>query len=244
MNNFTILRSELKKLNINISDEQIEQFHLYFDLLIEWNSKMNLTAISDFDGVIYKHFLDSLSLMKFVNINDKSILDVGTGAGFPGIPLAIMNPKSSFYLLDSLNKRIVFLNEVISSLGLENVYTFHGRAEDYAFDKKFRESFDIVTSRAVANLSTLSEYCIPFSKVDGYFIPFKTDHCDEEIKTAIPAIKELGSAIEKVEDYSLNYEDIINRLIFIKKINHTKKKYPRKAGVPSKLPLFMECNNG
>lgn len=240
MDKFLILRNELIKSNIDISDKQIKQFKMYYDLLLEWNSKMNLTAISDFEGVIYKHFIDSLSLIKFLNIEDKCVLDVGTGAGFPGIPLAIMNPNTSFILLDSLNKRITFLNEVINSLGLNNARAFHGRAEDFAFDNKFRENFDIVTSRAVANLSTLSEYCIPFLKMNGLFVPFKTGHSDEEISNAKPAIKELGGIIEKVEDYSLDYENIVNRLIFIKKVNKTKKKYPRKAGVPSKMPLFME----
>lgn len=240
MNDYNILKNELLKQNIVFTDKQIEMFRLYFDLLIEWNQKINLTSICEFEDVIYKHFIDSLSIMKYSDLNGMSVIDIGTGGGFPGIPLAIMNSNSKFVLLDSLNKRINFLNIVIEKLGLTNVNTIHGRAEDFAFDKKYREKFDIATSRAVANLSTLSEYCIPFVKVGGYFISFKSEHCEEEVNNAKYAINLLGASIDSVKEYDLNYSDIVNKLIYISKNNQTKNKYPRKAGIPSKEPLGLE----
>ena len=237
MDKFISLRDELNKWNIPIDDESIDAFETYFDLLISWNDKINLTAITDENGVLYKHFLDSLSLMKYTDLAGMKILDVGTGAGFPGIPLAIMNPDAEFVLLDSLNKRITYLNEVINSLGLTNVKCFHGRAEDFAYKKDFRESFDIVVSRAVANLSTLSEYCIPFVKKGGKFISYKSEKSDEEIKSALKAISILGGKKSEIFNYDLNYDDTVHRLVIVDKVKKTGRHYPRKAGTPSKSPL-------
>jgi len=237
MTDFSKLRDELHLWNIDISNEQLHMFEEYFEMLISWNEKINLTAITDIEGVTYKHFLDSLSIMKYVDLSNKSLLDVGTGAGFPGIPLAIMNSDCKISLLDSLNKRINFLNEVCNSIGLTNVTSFHGRSEDYGVKKEFREGFDFVTSRAVANLSTLSEYCIPFVKVGGQFISYKSDQADDEIKAASSAIKILGGKLDSIETYSISYDNIINKLVFINKVKPTGKNYPRKAGTPSKMPL-------
>ena len=173
---------DLKEFQIEISEEQTKQFLAYYELLTEWNSFMNLTAITEFNEVMKKHFVDSLSLIKAVpDINEKSysLIDVGTGAGFPGIPLKIMFPSIKVVLLDSLNKRISFLNEVIDKLELKDIQAFHGRAEDYAKQKEYRENFDMCVSRAVANLSTLSEYCLPFVKKGGYFISYKSDKVTE-----------------------------------------------------------------
>lgn len=237
MNRFLQLREELNKWNIAITDEQLSLFDKYYDLLISWNEKINLTTITDERDVLYKHFLDSLSPMSKFDFSGKRILDVGTGAGFPGIPLAIMNPQADFVLLDSLNKRINYLNEVIDVLGLSNVKCFHGRAEEYGFKKDFREGFDIVVSRAVANLSSLSEYCIPFVKKSGVFISFKSDQSDEEIEAASTAIKILGGKRSEIFNYELNYDNTVHRLVMINKIKETGRKYPRKAGTPTKTPL-------
>ena len=236
MSKFVGLREELNKLNIEISDSELERFDKYYDLLIDWNSKMNLTAITEMKEVLYKHFLDSLSPMRYLSISKKKILDLGTGAGFPGIPLAIMNSDANFVLVDSLNKRVNFLNEVTEKLGLLNVECIHARAEDFA-NTTARESFDFVFSRAVANLSTLSEYCLPFVKLGGFFIPYKSDKSDDEIDSANRAVSLLGGKINKMEEYELGYDNISNRLVFIEKIKHTGKLYPRKAGVPGKQPL-------
>lgn len=236
MSKFVGLREELNKLNIEISDSELERFDKYYDLLIDWNSKMNLTAITEKKEVLYKHFLDSLSPMRYLSISKKKILDLGTGAGFPGMPLAIMNSDANFVLVDSLNKRVNFLNEVTEKLGLLNVECIHARAEDFA-NTTARESFDFVFSRAVANLSTLSEYCLPFVKLGGFFIPYKSDKSDDEIDSANRAVSLLGGKINKMEEYELGYDNISNRLVFIEKIKHTGKLYPRKAGVPGKQPL-------
>ncbi len=239
---------DLEQLHIELSDEQVNQFIKYYELLIEWNSFMNLTAITDFDEVFKKHFTDSLSLIKgetyISEICDKnlrkdeiSILDVGTGAGFPGIPLKIAFPNLKITLLDSLNKRVKFLNEVIEQLGLKNINAVHGRAEDFAKNKEFRDSFDICVSRAVANMSTLSEYCIPFVKVDGLFIPYKSEKITEELANANNALHILGGKVVDQIDYNLPDSDYYRNLVIVKKEKETPKKYPRKAGLPSKEPL-------
>ena len=227
----------LAEWNIDVTDEQLSKFSLYYEMLIEWNEKMNLTSITDKEEVIYKHFLDSSALIKYCDISGKKILDVGTGAGFPGIVLKILNPECSVTLLDSLAKRITFLNEVITQLQLDNIVAIHGRAEDYANNKLYREKYDIVTSRAVANLSTLSEYCIPFTKVNGYFIPYKSGNIDEEIDNAKRALHLLGGSFEKVEKFTLPNTEFDRSLLFIKKVKGTPRQYPRKAGTPSKNPL-------
>lgn len=237
MNRFLKLREELNKWNVNISDEQLDLFDRYYELLISWNEKINLTTIVEERDVLYKHFLDSLSPMKYMSLVDKKVLDVGTGAGFPGIPLAIMNPTADIVLLDSLNKRIIYLEEVVNSLGLKNVKCYHGRAEDYGFKKDFREGFDVVVSRAVANLSSLSEYCIPFVKKKGQFISYKSEQVNDEIESAAKAITILGGKKSKVLSYDLNYDNTVRRLVVIDKIKETGRKYPRKAGTPTKSPL-------
>lgn len=228
--------SELEKLNISLSNDQINQFIQYYELLVEKNKVMNLTAITEFDEVIEKHFIDSLKLAKYVKL-EKGIrlIDVGTGAGFPGIPLKIAFPEIESFLLDSLNKRILFLQEVIDELKLDGVTALHGRAEDYGKNPVYRESFDLCVSRAVANMSSLSEYCLPFVKTGGYFIPYKSGNIDEEIENSKKAVFLLGGKIEKVEKFYL--EDAGRSLVFIKKEKTTSKKYPRKAGLPTKEPL-------
>lgn len=230
----------LKEFQIDITKEQINQFIRYYEILMEWNSFMNLTAITDFDEVIKKHFVDSVSLVKALpDIREKkyTLIDIGTGAGFPGIPLKILFPNLKILLLDSLNKRISFLNEVIDKLELAEIDAVHGRAEDYAKKKEFRENFDICVSRAVANLSTLSEYCIPFIKCNGYFISYKSEKISEEFDSADRAIKILGGKYERQVEFYLPDSDIYRNLIVIKKKETTPSKYPRKAGVPSKEPI-------
>lgn len=220
-----------------IDDKKLEQFLNYYDLLIEWNSFMNLTAITDFDEVLEKHFLDSIKMIDYFDISkaDK-ILDLGTGAGFPGIPLKILYPKLNFVLMDSLNKRIKFLNEVILQLGLSNITAIHGRAEEAAKNEKYREQFDFVVSRAVANLSTLSEYCIPFVKVNGMFLSYKSGKIEEELENGKKAIQILGGKCEEIVHFKLNHE-IERTFIPVKKVKPTPKKYPRAGGKPSKEPL-------
>ncbi|MGN1165542.1 MAG: 16S rRNA (guanine(527)-N(7))-methyltransferase RsmG [Lachnospiraceae bacterium] len=226
----------LDELQITLSEEQMNQFMKYYEMLIEKNKVMNLTAITEFDEVIEKHFLDSISLIKVKNLNQKfSILDLGTGAGFPGIPLKIAFPELEMTLVDSLNKRILFLQEVIEELNLKNVSAMHERAEIIANNPNFREKFDLCVSRAVANLSTLSEYCLPFVKVGGQFISYKSGECDEEVSAADHAITLVGGKLNRIEKFSLGESG--RAFVMIDKISQTKKKYPRKAGTPSKEPL-------
>lgn len=234
--NTDTFKCELEKLGISISEEQLEQFISYYEMLIEKNKVMNLTAITDFDEVIEKHFIDSLNLFRFTDLKaDKTIIDMGTGAGFPGIPLKIAFPNLKITLADSLNKRILFLNDVISELGLTDIDTVHGRAEDLAKDKIYRENYDMCVSRAVANLSTLSEYCLPFVKIGGQFISYKSGDCDEEITNAKSAIFLLGGRLNQIQKFEMN--DNSRSFVIIDKVNGTSKQYPRKAGLPSKKPL-------
>ncbi len=228
----------LEKLNIHLNEKQVYQFMKYYEMLIETNKVMNLTAITDFDEVIDKHFVDSLALIQAIDLNKElKVIDVGTGAGFPGIPLKIAFPELDILLLDSLNKRIHFLNQVISELGLENIQTIHGRAEDFGKNPLYREKFDLCVSRAVANLSTLSEYCVPFVKVDGYFISYKSGKVQEELDASRHAVDILGGKVEKCLNYALADTDMERSLVVIHKLKPTKKAYPRKAGKPSKEPL-------
>ena len=226
-----------KKINIDITDEQLKKFYRYMDLLLEWNEKINLTAITETDEVILKHFIDSMTVFKYL-VESKNIIDVGTGAGFPGIPIAIMNQNKNITLLDSLNKRINFLNEVCSELKINNIKTYHGRAEEFGHNKQHREKYDIAISRAVANMTTLVEYLIPFIKVGGRCICMKGNDIEEELEQAKFAIKELGGKIEKVERFNLPNSDMERNIIIITKTKETPNRYPRKAGMPSKMPLF------
>ena len=238
MNKKEFLLNEANKIGINLNDNQVGQFLKYYELLVEWNSFMNLTGITEYEEVVIKHFIDSLSLIKAVDLNQNlSLIDIGTGAGFPGIPLKIAFPNLNVTLLDSLNKRIKFLDEVISQLGLTNIDTIHGRAEDFAKPDKLREKFDLCVSRAVANLSTLSEYCLPFVKMDGSFISYKSEKMLEELETAKKAIFILGGKFNSQVDLTLNDGEIYRNLVVIKKIKNTPKQYPRKAGTASKTPI-------
>ena len=220
----------------NINEKKKKEFDEYMSLLLEWNKKINLTAITDHDEIILKHFVDSLTISKYIN-NGSKVIDVGTGAGFPGIPIKIYDETLDITLLDSLNKRINFLNEVIKNLELANIRTVHSRAEDAANNAKFRESFDIATSRAVANLSVLVEYLLPFVKVNGYCICMKGPNICEEIEDSKNAIKILGGKIETIDSFKLPGTEIERNIIIIKKIRKCPNGYPRKAGIPAKNPL-------
>lgn len=232
------LREKAAAFGIKLSDHQLDQFETYYEMLVEKNKVMNLTAITEKNEVIDKHFADSLALIKSgVSLTGQKILDIGTGAGFPGIPLKIAFPELEIVLLDSLNKRIKFLNEVIEALGLEKITAIHGRAEDFAKQKEYREQFDYVVSRAVANLTVLSEYCLPYVKVGGCFIPYKSGEIDEELNNSKKAVRILGGKIEEVVKFQLPDTDIGRSFVKIKKNKNTAKKYPRKAGLPAKEPL-------
>ena len=231
-----LLYSYGRKIDIEFNDKQINQFYGYMNLLLEWNEKINLTTIVEPEDVILKHFIDSLTINKYIE-NDKTIADVGTGGGFPGIPLKIYRPDLKVILVDSLNKRINFLNEVIAKLDLRDINTVHSRIEDFGKDKKYRENFDYVTARAVANLTTLSEYLIPISKVNGMCICMKGNDIEEEVNNSKNAINLLGGKITKVDEFKLPNSDISRNVIIIDKIKNTPNKYPRKAGIPSKEPL-------
>lgn len=234
--NLDKFKSGLEKLNISLSEEQIQKFLTYYEMLVETNKVMNLTAITDFDEVIEKHFLDSLSLCQVYNLNQEIyVLDMGTGAGFPGIPLKIAFPEINLVLADSLNKRIKFLQNVIDELGLKKVEALHARAEEMGKNKQYREQFDLSLSRAVANLSSLSEYCIPFVKEGGKFISYKSGEIEEEVNAAKKAISVLGGKIEDVYKFDL-YEQK-RSFVIIRKEKKTPKTYPRKAGTPTKSPL-------
>lgn len=233
-----IFKRKLEELNITLTEEQHRQFLKYYELLVEWNKVMNLTGITEYEEVNEKHFVDSLSLVKVIDVNSVSkVIDIGTGAGFPGIPLKIAFPHLKITLLDSLNKRIKFLNTVIDELGLDDIYTIHGRAEDFAKKTEYREQYDLCVSRAVANLATLSEYCLPYVKKGGMFIPYKSGEIDDELKQSEKAVKILGGNIKKVEKFELPGTDIKRSFVVINKTGITAKKYPRKAGLPSKEPL-------
>lgn len=240
MNNYNTLQFEkdLKAMNITLSDKQIEQFLIYYEMLVEWNEVMNLTAITEYEEVMKKHFLDSITLNQAFDVTKEcTVIDVGCGAGFPGLALKIAYPNLKITLLDSLNKRINFLNAVIDKLGLTDIETVHGRAEDFAKAGKLRETFDVAVSRAVANLSTLSEYCLPYVKVGGYFIPYKSEKVREEIEAAGKALSILGGSLEKKIEFTLPDTDYYRNLLLIKKNKPTPNKYPRKAGLPSKEPI-------
>ena len=237
---------ESAQLGITLSDSQLEQFYSYYEMLVEKNKVMNLTAITEEREVVTKHFSDSLSLFGLLKEMQAggdvwykicNVIDVGTGAGFPGIPLKIVFPELRVTLLDSLNKRVIWLKEVCTDLGLEGVCFVHGRAEDIGRQAEHREMYDLCVSRAVANLSSLSEYCMPFVKVGGYFIPYKSGEIDEELNQAKKAIGILGGKLKSVEKFVLPGTDAARSLVMIEKVKPVSKKYPRKAGLPTKEPL-------
>lgn len=230
------MKEKSKEMNIDLSVEQLDKFYRYMALLIEWNDKMNLTAIIDPEEIILKHFIDSLTILKYIKENEK-IVDMGTGAGFPGIPISIMCSKNKITLVDSLNKRLIFLQEVIKQLELKNVETIHARAEDFGKNKIYREQFDVATSRAVANLSTLSEYLLPLVKIGGKCICMKASDIEQEVQDAKKAIDVLGGTIYQIEKFTLPQSDIGRTIIMINKSKTTPNKYPRKAGMPSKEPI-------
>ena len=227
---------ESKKMNIILDDLKMERFYKYMNLLLEWNEKINLTAITDEREIIVKHFLDSLTIEKYLD-NIKNLADIGTGAGFPGSPIKIFNPNIKITLVDSLNKRVNFLNDIVKELKLENVEVIHSRAEDLGKDKNYREKFDVVTSRAVANMSILSEYLLPLVKIDGKCICMKGAEIEEELESAKYAIKLLGGRIEKVDNFELSDEHLKRNIVVIKKIDKSPSNYPRKAGIPAKKPI-------
>lgn len=229
------LIEKVNSIGIEISQKQAEQFYKYMELLLEWNEKMNLTAITDPEEVILKHFIDSLTIIPYLKEAD-TVLDIGTGAGFPGIPLKILEENKKFTLLDSLNKRIIFLQTVINELELKNIQAIHGRAEEFV--SKEREASDIVTSRAVARLNVLLEYMLPFVKVGGRCICMKSFEIEEELKEAKKSIEILGGEIEKIDEITLPNTDIKRKIVIIKKVKNTPSKYPRKAGTPAKEPII------
>lgn len=233
-----LLEIKLKELNIQINEIQKKQFDTFYSMLVEWNKVMNLTGITEYEEVIEKHFVDSLSIVNIFDLSEiNTVIDVGTGAGFPGIPLKIAFPHLKITLLDSLNKRINFLDSVIDELKLDGIYTIHGRAEDFAKKDDYRERYDLCVSRAVANLSTLSEYCLPYIRVGGMFISYKSGDVDDEVLESKKAISILGGKLDNVVKFQLPGTDINRSFIKIEKIKNTGKKYPRKAGLPSKEPL-------
>ena len=235
---YQILEQKLGELGIKQDQNQLERFHKFYQLLIEWNKVMNLTGITEYEDVVEKHFVDSLSIIKAIDLSRiHTVIDVGTGAGFPGIPLKIAFPHLRVVLLDSLNKRIKFLDEVIFQLGLTEIRTIHGRAEEYARKEEYREQFDLCVSRAVANLSTLSEYCLPYIQVGGIFVPYKSGEIDDEVEQSKKAVRILGGNIKDIMKFELPGTDIHRSFVLIHKEQHTQKKYPRKAGIPAKEPL-------
>jgi len=235
---FDILNDACSNEGLTFDEDKYSKLIKYKDMLKEWNEKINLTAITDDEDIIKKHFIDSLKIFRFTKLkNCKRIIDIGTGAGFPGIPMKILMPEIEIVLLDSLNKRVNFLNEVINSLNLTGIAALHGRAEDFARENNYRESFDAAVSRAVANLSVLSELCLPYVKKDGYFVALKGPAVEEEIIDASKAIKVLGGQIERTIMVTVEGTDLNHNLVIVNKISHTLKEYPRKAGIVAKKPI-------
>lgn len=243
MKDINIIKNKLENLNLQPTQEQLSKLYSFYELLIEKNKVMNLTGITEYEEVIDKHFVDSVSIIKAIDLNKKiRVIDLGTGAGFPGIPLKIIFPNIEIVLVDSLNKRIKFLEEVVEKLQLTDISCIHSRAEDLARNKEYREQFDLCVSRAVANLSTLCEYCIPFVKVGGNFVSYKSGVIQEELEQAKYAISTLGGELSEVINFTLPETDIERSFIKIKKNKNTQKKYPRKAGLPGKEPIEKKCH--
>jgi len=237
-NDIELLREGASTLGLTLTLDQLEQFKEYMNYTLEVNKTMNLTAITEDREFIIKHFLDSLTLSQVYNFeNTERVLDMGTGAGFPGIPLKILYSEAKFVLVDSLNKRIQFLKNVVEKLNLKNIHCIHGRAEQLGQEKDYRETFNVVVSRAVAPLAILSEYCIPFLKTDGVFLCLKGPKYKEEIQRSMGAIKKLGGKLEEVKPIKLPFSDITHYILIIRKINKTPTRYPRKPGKPTKSPI-------
>ena len=230
------MKKLMNEIGVDITENQISKFYDYMNLLLEWNEKINLTAITKPDEIVLKHFVDCITIQKYIEDN-KKIVDIGTGAGFPGVPLAIMNDRCRFTLVDSLNKRINFLNEIKDKLNLKNVSAIHSRAEEFDQNKMYRENFDIAVSRAVANLCVLSEYLLPAVKVGGKVICMKGSQIEEELNDAKFALKELGGTVKFVDEFLLPGTDMKRNVVVIEKAKETPKRYPRKAGTPAKQPL-------
>lgn len=229
---------ECKKMNIDLNERQLQQFESYFNILVEWNEKINLTAITEKEEVYLKHFYDCLTAAKYFSFEGPlSLCDVGAGAGFPSLPLKIAFPHLKVTIVDSLNKRIQFLELIAVNLGLENVHFYHDRAEDFGQNKDHREQYDVVTARAVARMSVLSEFCLPLAKVNGYFVALKGANGEEELNEGKTAISTLGGKVQKVDSFILPIENSERTIISIKKVKTTPKKFPRKPGIPSKKPL-------
>jgi len=238
MDYFELMNVACTNIGLSFDEDKYNKFIQYKDMIQEWNQKVNLTAITEDSEIIKKHFIDSIKIFKFQGLKDADrIIDIGTGGGFPGIPMKIMFPDMEVVLLDSLNKRINFLNEVINKLGLKKITAIHGRAEDFAREAAYREGFDAVVSRAVANLTTLSELCIPYVKVGGNFIAMKGPAIDEELKEAQKAISTLGGKVNEIIEVEIEESDLNHNLVIINKNNSTPKAYPRKPGMASKKPL-------
>lgn len=233
-----VFKKETADLGIILTDEQIQQFITYYEMLVEKNKVMNLTGITEFDEVLKKHFVDSLAITRVMDLSKvERILDIGTGAGFPGLPIKIAFPHVKVTLLDSLKKRLLFLDEVIAEIHLQDIRTLHGRAEDFARKKEYRETYDLCVSRAVANLATLSEYCLPYVKKEGCFVSYKSGKIQDELAESKGAIFLLGGTLEDTVKFSLPDSDIERSFVVVKKVKNTPGKYPRKAGLPSKEPL-------
>ena len=234
----SVLTDACSKIGVSLTERQVDQFLIYYEHLVEKNKVMNLTGITEYEEVVQKHFVDSLSLAQVMDLNQyKSVIDVGTGAGFPGVPLKIAFPHLKVVLMDSLNKRINFLNEVIEKIECEGMTAVHARAEDLAKKKEYREQFDLCVSRAVANLSSLSEYCLPFVKKGGMFVSYKSMNIDDEVKGSKQALFLLGGKLKEKKDFYLPDSDIGRSFVMVAKEKNTPSRYPRKAGLPSKEPL-------
>lgn len=238
MSYYDIMKVACEKEGLSFDDKKYEQFMVYKDLIKEWNEKINLTAITEDEEIVKKHFIDSIKCFKFDAVKEASnLIDVGTGAGFPGIPIGVMRPEMNIVLLDSLNKRINFLNLVCEKLQLKNIKAIHGRAEDFAREKGYREKFDVAISRAVANMAVLSELCIPYVKVNGFFVALKGPSIDEELSEAKNAISVLGGKLKEIIKVEIEDSDLRHNLVIVKKEKGTSNIYPRKAGSITKKPL-------
>ncbi|MCT8977609.1 16S rRNA (guanine(527)-N(7))-methyltransferase RsmG [Clostridium sp. CX1] len=238
MDYFQIMNSACLDVQLDFNEDMYNKFMQYKDMIKEWNEKINLTAITEDEQMVKKHFIDSIKIFKFSPLREaKSIIDIGTGAGFPGIPIKLVKPDVDMTLLDSLNKRIIFLNEVINKLELKEIKTIHGRAEDFSRKIEYRQSIDVVVSRAVANLAVLSELCIPYVKIGGYFVAMKGPSVEEEIKEGKSAVSILGGKIEDIIEIEIEDSNLNHNLVVIRKVKETPKAYPRKAGTATKKPL-------